>query len=170
LIPTVFHLTIMFKGFEDLIILILLLLWTLPWKGVALWRASKREEKKWFVALLVLNTLAVLEILYIFIFSKRPPKQSAEDSTRRAGEPAKGPTEERGKPSGQNLPPPTKKEEAKSKLLASITSRGRIANNDVQLLLNVSDATATNYLEELEKEGKIKQHGKIGRGVFYTLK
>ncbi|MDP4007296.1 MAG: DUF5652 family protein [bacterium] len=48
-------------------------LWTLPWKGVALWRAAKRGEKKWFVALLVINTLAVLEILYIFIFSKKQP-------------------------------------------------------------------------------------------------
>ena len=36
--------------------------------------------------------------------------------------------------------------------------------------LGVSDATATNYLEELEKEGKIKQHGDTGRGVFYTPK
>ena len=158
------------KGFEELIILTLLLLWTLPWKGVALWRASHRKEKKWFIALLVLNTLAVLEILYIFFFSKRPPKGSAEDSTRRAGEPTKGPTQERGKLPGPDLPPSTKKEKAKSKLLESITSRGRIANNDVEILLNVSDATATNYLEELEKEGKIKQHGKIGRGVYYTPK
>ena len=46
-------------------------LWTLPWKGVALWRAAKRGEKKWFVALLVFNTLAILEIVYIFFFSKR---------------------------------------------------------------------------------------------------
>ena len=161
---------IMFNGFGDLIILALLLLWTLPWKGVALWRASKREEKKWFVALLVLNTLAILEILYIFIFSKRPPRGSSKDSTGRAGGPAKGSTKEKGKPSGPNLPPPTKKEKAKSKLLESITSRGRIANNDVEILLNVSDATATNYLEELEKEGKIKQHGKVGRGVYYTPK
>ncbi|MCH7828296.1 hypothetical protein IH982_00290 [Patescibacteria group bacterium] len=52
--------------------LIAVALWTLPWKGVALWRAAKRGEKKWFVALLVFNTLAVLEIIYILFFSKRP--------------------------------------------------------------------------------------------------
>jgi len=51
-------------------------LWTLPWKGVALWKAAKREEKKWFVVLLVLNTLAILEIIYIFFFSKRPSRPS----------------------------------------------------------------------------------------------
>ena len=147
----------MFKGFEDLVILILMVLWTLPWKGVALWRASRRGEKKWFIALLILNILAVLDILYIFVFSKRPAKGSVEENGK-LSEP------------GPDLAPPTKKEEAKSKLLESIMSRGRIANNDVQILLGVSDATATNYLEELEKEGKIKQHGEIGRGVFYTPK
>jgi hypothetical protein len=49
----------------------LLLLWTLPWKGVALWRASKNGQKKWFIALLVINTLAILDIVYIFFFSKK---------------------------------------------------------------------------------------------------
>lgn len=49
-------------------------LWVLPWKGVALWKAARREDKWWFAALLIINTLAVLEILYIFVFSKRPKK------------------------------------------------------------------------------------------------
>jgi len=52
-------------------IILLIILWTLPWKGVALWKAAKNNHKRWFVALLVINTLAVLEILYIFIFSKK---------------------------------------------------------------------------------------------------
>jgi len=46
----------------------LALLWTLPWKGVALWRASRNSHKKWFIALLIINTLAILEIVYIFFF------------------------------------------------------------------------------------------------------
>jgi len=51
-------------------ILLLILAWTLPWKGVALWKAAKNSHKGWFVALLILNTLAILEIIYIFYFSK----------------------------------------------------------------------------------------------------
>lgn len=51
--------------------LILIVLWTLPWKGVALWRAARRGEKAWFVALLMINTLGILEILYIFVFSRK---------------------------------------------------------------------------------------------------
>jgi hypothetical protein len=49
-------------------------LWALPWKGIALWKAARRSEKWWFVALLLINTLAVLEILYIFVFSKKEIK------------------------------------------------------------------------------------------------
>ena len=57
-------------------ILILILVWTLPWKGIALWKAARNSHKGWFVALLIINTLAILEIIYIFYFSKKPkPRQ-----------------------------------------------------------------------------------------------
>jgi len=49
----------------------LVLLWTLPWKGLALWKSAKNNHKWWFIALLVLNTMAILEIIYIFFFSKK---------------------------------------------------------------------------------------------------
>lgn len=48
-----------------------LVLWTLVWKGLALWKAARRNDKIWFVVLLFLNTLGLLEILYIFVFSRR---------------------------------------------------------------------------------------------------
>jgi membrane protein YdbS with pleckstrin-like domain len=53
----------------------LIVAWVLPWKGVALWKAARLRDKWWFIAILVINTLAVLEILYIFIFSKRKLKE-----------------------------------------------------------------------------------------------
>jgi hypothetical protein len=52
-------------------VMIAIIIWTLPWKGVALWKAARQNDKGWFIALLVINTLAILEILYIFKFSKR---------------------------------------------------------------------------------------------------
>jgi len=52
-------------------ILILILVWTLPWKGIALWKAARNSHKGWFIALLVVNTLAILEIIYIFYFAKK---------------------------------------------------------------------------------------------------
>ena len=56
-------------------LLLLVVLWTLPWKGVALWKAAKNTHKIWFVALLILNTLAILEIIYIFFFSKKKEQE-----------------------------------------------------------------------------------------------
>ena len=50
---------------------LLLLIWTLIWKGLALWKAAHAGSSAWFVVLLVLNTLGILEILYIYVFSKK---------------------------------------------------------------------------------------------------
>ncbi|MCJ7516247.1 MAG: DUF5652 family protein [Dehalococcoidia bacterium] len=52
-------------------VILLLVLWTLPWKGVALWKAAGNKQLAWFVCLLIFNTLAILEIIYIFGFSKK---------------------------------------------------------------------------------------------------
>ncbi len=52
-------------------LILLLTLWTIPWKGVALWKSARRGEKWWFVMLLLVNTVGLLEILYIFVFSKK---------------------------------------------------------------------------------------------------
>jgi hypothetical protein len=51
-------------------LLVPLVLWSLVWKGWALWKAARAGSKVWFVVLLVVNTVGVLEILYIFLFSK----------------------------------------------------------------------------------------------------
>jgi predicted HTH transcriptional regulator len=46
----------------------------------------------------------------------------------------------------------------------------KITNKDVENLCNVSDATATRYLDELEKEEKIKQIGTTGPSTYYRLR
>jgi uncharacterized membrane protein YiaA len=46
-------------------------LWSIIWKGIALWNASKNSQRNWFVAMLVLNTFGVLEIIYLFRFAKK---------------------------------------------------------------------------------------------------
>lgn len=56
------------------LVLLVASLWVLPWKGYALWTASKNRNKKWFIVLLVLNTFAILDIIYIFYIAKRTPK------------------------------------------------------------------------------------------------
>jgi hypothetical protein len=59
-----------------ILFMVLTALWAVPWKGVALWKAARQDSKVWFIVLLLVNTLAVLEILYIFIFSKKKGAQT----------------------------------------------------------------------------------------------
>jgi len=60
------------------------------------------------------------------------------------------------------------KAEHKQKILEMFASKDKIVNDDVQRLLGVSDKTVQRYFNELQSEGKIKQSGETGRGVFYT--
>lgn len=62
--------------FNNQWVLILVALWVLPWKGLALWKAARNSDRNWFIALLVVNTLSILEILYIYIFSKPRSRNS----------------------------------------------------------------------------------------------
>jgi len=45
-------------------------LWTIFWKGWALWIAARNGEVWWFLAILIVNTMGILEIIYIFFFKK----------------------------------------------------------------------------------------------------
>lgn len=61
---------------------VLLVIWTLVWKGLALWRAARRGEQIWFVVLLIVNTLGILDILYLYVFSRdKQAKTIVEDSS-----------------------------------------------------------------------------------------
>jgi len=51
--------------------LAILAVWSLIWKGIALWKAGKNSDKVWFIVLLVVNTVGILEIVYTFYFSKK---------------------------------------------------------------------------------------------------
>ncbi len=61
------------------------------------------------------------------------------------------------------------KEENKRKITEffGVAQNNRVTNDDIENLLGVSDATATRYLDELGKEGLIRQIGKTGRHVYY---
>lgn len=58
--------------------IIILVIWTFIWKGIALWYAGGNKDKAWFIVLLLLNTAGILDMLYIFIFSKRKSANSAD--------------------------------------------------------------------------------------------
>ncbi len=46
-----------------------LVVWTLTWKLIALWKSARKGSIIWFIVLAIFNTVGVLPILYIFVFS-----------------------------------------------------------------------------------------------------
>jgi hypothetical protein len=68
----------------------LLAIWSLVWQGLALWRAAKNGEKYWFLALLLIHTAGILDLLYLFVFAKEklalttaPAKPATKLKTRK---------------------------------------------------------------------------------------
>jgi hypothetical protein len=47
-------------------------------KAIALWISARKGSKVWFVMLLLLNTLGILPLFYIFYFSKQEPNQKTD--------------------------------------------------------------------------------------------
>lgn len=56
-------------GFVTLFVL--LTIWSIIWKGIALWKAARNNHMYWYIPMLFINTAGLLEIIYIFFFSKK---------------------------------------------------------------------------------------------------
>ena len=66
--------------------LTLAVIWSLPWKGVALWFAARNKQKIWFICILLINSLAVLEVTYLLFFQKdRNLKRAEGDNAKDQG-------------------------------------------------------------------------------------
>jgi len=62
-----------------------------------------------------------------------------------------------------------KRELAKTKILEMFETKTKISNREVAKILGISITTTRRYLDDLESEKKIKQVGKTGKKVIYTL-
>jgi len=51
--------------------LIPLIIWEAVWKGIALWKSGRNNQLKWFIAILILNTVGILPIIYLKFFQKK---------------------------------------------------------------------------------------------------
>lgn len=55
-------------------LIIILSIWQLLVKGVAIWRASQLKQRNWFIALFILipfNDVGILGLIYLFWFAKK---------------------------------------------------------------------------------------------------
>lgn len=66
------YLNTLIPGFS--FILMILTFWDIFWRGKALWKAAKNNQLYWFIALLIINSLGILPIIYILFFQKNKKK------------------------------------------------------------------------------------------------
>ena len=69
---------------QNPLFLLIILLWILPWKGISLWKSARNGHKYWFISLLLIQTFAVLDIIYIFFIDRRIEGSDNNDSANNA--------------------------------------------------------------------------------------
>jgi hypothetical protein len=70
----------LFMGAFFGIFMLALVIWSIYWKYQAIWYAVKHDQKWWFLAFLIINTVGILEILYLYVFSKNMGTPSHDES------------------------------------------------------------------------------------------
>ncbi len=63
--------------------LTILFVWSFVWMLLALWKAAKKGSVAWFIILAIINTVGILPILYIFVFSKMKKKPSKKKTSKK---------------------------------------------------------------------------------------
>ena len=63
----------------NLVLFIVLIVWSGIWKGIGLWRAGKNNHLVWFILMFVLNTAGILPLIYIVFFSKPEEVKEKKD-------------------------------------------------------------------------------------------
>lgn len=48
-----------------------LLIWSMIWKGIGLWKAGRNNQIAWFVVMFLVNSAGILPIIYILWFQKK---------------------------------------------------------------------------------------------------
>lgn len=55
----------------DLILITVITVWSTLLKGIALWRAANLKQRNWFIVMLIVNTIGILELVYLFRFASK---------------------------------------------------------------------------------------------------
>ncbi|MCX6750740.1 MAG: DUF5652 family protein [Candidatus Pacearchaeota archaeon] len=63
-------------------LLVVILIWSIVWKLLALWKSAKKNHVVWFIVLALVNTVGILEILYIYVFSEMTMKNKAKNAEK----------------------------------------------------------------------------------------
>ncbi|MBP6962255.1 hypothetical protein KBB49_01830 [Candidatus Saccharibacteria bacterium] len=61
---------------NQIMLIAVIAIWDMIWKGFALWRASKNNDQNWFIAMIVINSVGILPIIYLLMHKS----DSSEDA------------------------------------------------------------------------------------------
>ena len=50
------------------------IVWDAVWKGIALWKSGRNNQLVWFIAILIVNSVGILPIVYLLFFQKKSKK------------------------------------------------------------------------------------------------
>jgi hypothetical protein len=66
------NLSQLFSGtpFDNKYLAFIIIIWSLIIKGLGLWKSARNKQRNWFIVLLVVNTVGILELIYIKFFQK----------------------------------------------------------------------------------------------------
>ncbi|MGE5398514.1 MAG: DUF5652 family protein [Chitinophagales bacterium] len=48
----------------------LVVIWSIVWKAIALWHSARNKQLGWYIAMLIINTIGLLEIIYLTFFRR----------------------------------------------------------------------------------------------------
>lgn len=63
-------------------LLVIIFIWSAVWKLLALWKSARKGSPVWFILLAIINTVGILEILYIYVFSEINFKKKASEKKK----------------------------------------------------------------------------------------
>jgi len=64
-------------------LIMLVLVWSMVWKLLALWKSARKGHIAWFIVMGLINLVGILEILYIFVFSEMKWNKASAKSVKK---------------------------------------------------------------------------------------
>ncbi len=57
-------------------LIIVLSLWSIIWKMIAMWKSARNNDLAWFIVIAIVNTLGILPIIYILLNKKKSHEET----------------------------------------------------------------------------------------------
>jgi len=61
-------------------LIIILSLWEMVWKIIAMWKSARNNDLVWFIFIAVINTVGILPIIYLLLHKKKNERHSSDSA------------------------------------------------------------------------------------------